>query len=400
MNERARSEAVAQSLENSAFFMPFSANRQFKKAPRLFARAEGIHYYTPEGRQVIDGTSGLWCVNAGHCRPKIVEAVQKQVATMEFAPPFQLGHPAAFEFADRLAKLAPKGLTRVFFTNSGSESVDTALKLALAYHRVRGEGHRMRLIGRERGYHGVNFGGTAVGGISGNRKIFGALVAGVDHLRHTHDLAKNAFSRGQPKRGAGLAAGGRRDKGAATVRFRLRKSLPFDIDKAAVSFDAQKTSQGLRVAASIVLQSVLEEYESAFREAGCDPGIVLPSSLAALGAVGDLRPTMMLKVAAEATAVAVVSGGQLLLHRLLEGVANGRSSAHRLAEEIYPSLVYFQDTYGLNVEQILVNGVPGLRELCPALAEQTGVPAGALIESGIAPEEPGNEFAGAIGALL
>jgi beta-alanine--pyruvate transaminase len=205
MNERARAEVVGQSLENSAFFMPFSANRQFKKAPRLLARAEGIHYYTPEGRKVIDGTSGLWCVNAGHCRKKIVEAVQKQVATMEFAPPFQMGHPAAFEFADRLAALAPKGLSRVFFTNSGSESVDTALKLALAYHRVRGEGHRVRLIGRERGYHGVNFGGTAVGGISGNRKIFGALVAGVDHLRHTHDPARNAFSRGQPKHGAELA---------------------------------------------------------------------------------------------------------------------------------------------------------------------------------------------------
>ena len=198
MNQRARAEAVSHSLENSAFFMPFSANRQFKKAPRLLARAEGIHYYTPEGRKVIDGTSGLWCVNAGHCRPKIVEAVQKQVATMEFAPPFQMGHPLAFEFADRLAELAPKGLSRVFFTNSGSESVDTALKLALAYHRV-------RLIGRERGYHGVNFGGTAVGGIVGNRKIFGALVAGVDHIRHTHDLAKNAFSRGQPRHGAELA---------------------------------------------------------------------------------------------------------------------------------------------------------------------------------------------------
>ncbi len=205
MNERARAEAVGHSLENSAFFMPFSANRQFKKAPRLLARAEGIYYYTPEGRQVIDGTSGLWCVNAGHCRKKIVEAVQKQVATMEFAPPFQMGHPLAFEFADRLAELAPKGLSRVFFTNSGSESVDTALKLALAYHRVRGEGHRVRLIGRERGYHGVNFGGTAVGGIVGNRKIFGALVAGVDHIRHTHDIAKNAFSRGQPKHGAELA---------------------------------------------------------------------------------------------------------------------------------------------------------------------------------------------------
>ena len=205
MNERARPEAVGQSIEDSAFFMPFSMNRQFKKHPRLVARAEGIHYFTPEGRRVIDGTSGLWCVNAGHCRPKIVEAVQRQVATMEFAPPFQLGHPLAFEFADRLVKLTPPGLSRVFFTNSGSESVDTALKLALAYHRVRGEGHRVRLIGRERGYHGVNFGGTAVGGIVGNRKIFGALVTGVDHLRHTHDLARNAYSRGQPKNGAELA---------------------------------------------------------------------------------------------------------------------------------------------------------------------------------------------------
>jgi len=208
MNERARPEAVnpaATSLENSAFFMPFSMNRQFKKAPRLLARAEGMYYYTPEGRKILDGTSGLWCVNAGHCRKRIVEGVQKAVATLDFAPPFQAGHPAAFAFADRIAKLLPEGLTRVFFTNSGSESVDTALKLAIAYHRQRGEGQRVRLIGREKGYHGVNFGGTAVGGIVGNRKIFGALVAGVDHIRHTHDLARNAFSRGQPKHGAELA---------------------------------------------------------------------------------------------------------------------------------------------------------------------------------------------------
>jgi beta-alanine--pyruvate transaminase len=205
MNERARPEAVATSLERSAWFMPFSMNRQFKKNPRLVARAEGVWYYTPQGRKVLDGTSGLWCVNAGHCRQRIVEAVQRQVATLEFAPPFQLGHPLAFEFADRVVKLAPEGLTRVFFTNSGSESVETALKLALAYHRLKGEGHRTRLIGRERGYHGVNFGGTAVGGIVANRKIFGALVAGVDHLRHTHDPQRNAFSRGQPKHGAELA---------------------------------------------------------------------------------------------------------------------------------------------------------------------------------------------------
>lgn len=201
MNDRAK----LPSLENTAFFMPFSMNRHFKKAPRLMARAEGIYYYTPEGRKLIDGTSGLWCVNAGHCREKIVKAVQKQVAELDFAPTFQMGHPLAFEFADKVASLAPGDLKRVFFTNSGSESADTALKLALAYHRVRGEGHRVRLIGRERGYHGVNFGGTAVGGMVGNRKIFGALVAGVDHIRHTHDLEKNAFSRGQPQHGAELA---------------------------------------------------------------------------------------------------------------------------------------------------------------------------------------------------
>jgi beta-alanine--pyruvate transaminase len=205
MNERARAETVGQSLENSAFFMPFSMNRQFKKAPRLVSRAEGIHYFTPEGRRIVDGTSGLWCVNAGHCRPKIAAGVAQAVATLDFAPPFQLGHPQAFEFADKVAALAPEGLSKVFFTNSGSESVETALKLALAYHRVRGEGHRTRLIGRERGYHGVNFGGTAVGGIVGNRKIFGALVAGVDHIRHTHDLERNAFSKGEPKHGAELA---------------------------------------------------------------------------------------------------------------------------------------------------------------------------------------------------
>jgi beta-alanine--pyruvate transaminase len=201
MNDR----ATLPSLEQSAFFMPFSMNRHFKKAPRLLARAEGIHYTTTDGRKLIDGISGLWCVNAGHCREKIVQAVQKQVAELDFAPTFQMGHPLAFEFADKLASLAPGDLKRIFFTNSGSESVDTALKFALAYHRARGEGHRVRLIGRERGYHGVNFGGTAVGGVVGNRKIFGALVAGVDHIRHTHDPEKNAFSRGQPKHGAELA---------------------------------------------------------------------------------------------------------------------------------------------------------------------------------------------------
>jgi beta-alanine--pyruvate transaminase len=202
MNKRAESLTE---LERSAFWMPFTANRQFKKAPRLLARGEGMYYWTPEGRQILDGTAGLWCVNAGHCRPRIVEAVKRQVAEMDFAPTFQMGHPIAFEFADRLAKIAPEGFSRVFFTNSGSESADTALKIALAYHRARGEGSRFKLIGRERGYHGVNFGGMAVGGIMANKKVFGPGVAGVDHIRHTHDLVRNSFSKGQPVNGAEFA---------------------------------------------------------------------------------------------------------------------------------------------------------------------------------------------------
>ncbi len=188
-----------------AFFMPFSANRQFRKAPRLLASAKDMHYFTEDGRKVLDGTSGLWCVNAGHCRPKIVEAIQKQVAELDFAGTFQMGHPKAFEAASRLVNIAPKGFDHVFFTNSGSESVDTALKIAIAYHRARGNGAKTRLIGRERGYHGVNFGGMSVGGIGANRKMFGTLLAGVDHMRHTHDLARNAFSRGEPEHGAELA---------------------------------------------------------------------------------------------------------------------------------------------------------------------------------------------------
>ncbi|MBX9683256.1 MAG: aspartate aminotransferase family protein [Hyphomicrobium sp.] len=189
----------------AAFWMPYSANRQFKKAPRLFVAAERMHYTTDDGRKVLDGTSGLWCVNAGHCRPKIVEAIQKQAATLDFAGTFQMGHTRAFECASRLINIAPPGFDHVFFTNSGSESVETALKMALAYHRAKGNASKVRLIGRERGYHGVNFGGTAVGGILNNRKAFGTLVAGVDHLRHTHDLARNAFTKGIPEHGAELA---------------------------------------------------------------------------------------------------------------------------------------------------------------------------------------------------
>jgi beta-alanine--pyruvate transaminase len=188
-----------------AFWMPFTANRQFKQSPRLFVSADRTRYVTDDGRRVLDGTSGLWCVNAGHCRPKIVDAIRRQAAELDFAGTFQMGHPKAFECASRLANIAPPGFDHVFFTNSGSESVDTALKIALAYHRAKGNGAKTRLIGRERGYHGVNFGGTAVGGIGGNRKMFGALVSGVDHLRHTHDIARNAFSRGEPQHGAELA---------------------------------------------------------------------------------------------------------------------------------------------------------------------------------------------------
>ncbi|RVD61374.1 aspartate aminotransferase family protein [Mesorhizobium sp. M2D.F.Ca.ET.185.01.1.1] len=189
----------------SAFWMPFTANRQFKQAPRMFVSAKDMHYTTSDGRKVLDGTAGLWCVNAGHCRPKITEAIQNQAAELDYAPAFQMGHPIVFELANRLVDIAPKGMDHVFFTNSGSESVETALKMAIAYHRVRGEGSRTRLIGRERGYHGVNFGGISVGGIVSNRKMFGTLLGGVDHLPHTHLPEKNAFSKGVPEYGAELA---------------------------------------------------------------------------------------------------------------------------------------------------------------------------------------------------
>jgi len=189
----------------SAFWMPFTANRQFKKAPRMFVGASGMYYKTADGRDVLDGTAGLWCCNAGHCRPKITEAIQKQAAELDYAPAFQMGHPKAFELASAVRDMAPEGMEHVFFTNSGSESVETALKIAIAYHRARGDGARTRLIGRERGYHGVNFGGISVGGIVTNRKMFGTLLTGVDHLPHTHLPDQNAFTRGQPDHGAYLA---------------------------------------------------------------------------------------------------------------------------------------------------------------------------------------------------
>ena len=188
-----------------AHWMPFTANRQFKAAPRLLVGAKDMYYTSHDGRQVLDGCAGLWCVNAGHGRDKISEAVARQISEMDYSPSFQMGHPLSFELASRLVELAPDGIDHVFYCNSGSEAVDTALKMALAYHRIRGEGSRTRLIGRERGYHGVGFGGISVGGIVSNRKHFGTLLSGVDHLRHTHDPARNAFSWGQPEHGAELA---------------------------------------------------------------------------------------------------------------------------------------------------------------------------------------------------
>ena len=191
--------------ELDAFWLPFTANRAFKARPRLFAAAEGLHYITPDGRRVIDATSGLYCVNAGHGQPKITEAIRDAAGRLDYAPSFQFTHPQAFELSSRLALMAPGDLDHVFLAGSGSEAVDTALKIALSYHRARGEGGRTRLIGRERGYHGVGFGGVAVGGMVNNRKQFGALMAGVDHLTTTYDRARDAYTVGEPETGADLA---------------------------------------------------------------------------------------------------------------------------------------------------------------------------------------------------
>ena len=188
-----------------AYWMPFTPNRQFKKAPRLITRAKDMYYYAADGHAVLDGTAGLWCCNAGHNRDPIVAAIKRQAETLDYAPPFQFAHPQAFELATRVAELAPGDLDHVFFCNSGSEAVDTALKIALAYHAVRGEGGRTRLIGRERGYHGVGFGGISVGGMVANRKLFGTLLTGVDHLPSTYDRERQAFTRGEPEWGAHLA---------------------------------------------------------------------------------------------------------------------------------------------------------------------------------------------------
>ncbi len=194
---------AANTLDLSNYWMPFTANRQFKSQPRILVAAEGVHYTRDDGARLLDSSAGLWCVNAGHGRAEIAEAVHRQLLTLDYSPAFQMGQPGAFDFAARVARLAPEGLDRVFFTNSGSESVDTALKIALAYHKARGEGGRFRIIGREKGYNGVGFGGISVGGLVANRRQFaGQLLPSVDHLPHTFDLAKNAFSRGQPEHGA------------------------------------------------------------------------------------------------------------------------------------------------------------------------------------------------------
>lgn len=188
-----------------AFWMPFTMNRRFKAAPRLMVSAKGMHYRSHDDREILDGTAGLWTVNAGHGRDEIADAVAQQMRTLDYAPTFQMGHPIAFQFAERLAAIAPPGVDRVFFTNSGSESVETALKIALAYHHARGDYRRTRLIGRERGYHGTNFGGISVGGIVNNRRVFGPGIPGTDHLPHTHGLPGNLFARGRPPEGAHLA---------------------------------------------------------------------------------------------------------------------------------------------------------------------------------------------------
>jgi beta-alanine--pyruvate transaminase len=208
MNIAAEPRAIQNARSLDAYWMPFTANRQFKKAPRLLQSASGMHYVADDGRKVLDGTAGLWCVNAGHGRQQIADAVSRQLATLDYAPSFQMGHPLAFDFSDRLAAIAPgqgaAKLDRIFFTGSGSESVDTALKIALAYQRAIGQGTRTRLIGRERGYHGVGFGGISVGGLVNNRRVFSQLP-GSDHLRHTHDLERNAFTKGLPAHGVELA---------------------------------------------------------------------------------------------------------------------------------------------------------------------------------------------------
>jgi len=206
MNAPTEKMSLSKDIDMTHFWMPFTANKQFKAAPRMIKSAKGMYFTTVDGQKILDSSAGLWCVNAGHCREEITEAVHNQMMQLDFAPTFQMAHPIAFEAANVIAKIMPEGLDRIFFANSGSEAVDTSLKIALAYHRARGDGQRTRLIGRERGYNGVGFGGISVGGILANRKAYsGALIPGVDHISHTHNVAEMAYSKGQPTWGAHLA---------------------------------------------------------------------------------------------------------------------------------------------------------------------------------------------------
>ena len=221
LNHSATHAATATDTSLESLWMPFTANRAFKREPRLLVSASGMHYTAADGRKILDGTAGMWCVNAGHAREPIVAAIAAQARTLDYAPGFQMGHPLAFALAERLATMLPGDLDHAFFVNSGSEAVDTALKIALAYHRARGEPQRVRFVGRERGYHGVGFGGISVGGIENNRRAFAAqLLPQVDLLPHTHDVAHSAFSRGQPQWGAPLADDLERiatERGAETI---------------------------------------------------------------------------------------------------------------------------------------------------------------------------------------
>jgi beta-alanine--pyruvate transaminase len=205
MTENTVRQLQADLPDLQSYWMPFTGNRYFKQHPRLISRASGMFCYTHDGKPLLDAVAGLWCCNAGHCHPKIVEAIQAQAAELDYSMAFQLGHPRAFELANKLTGIAPRGIDYAFFVNSGSEAVDTALKIALAYHRIRGQGERTRFIGREKGYHGVGFGGISVGGMPANRKMFGAMLPGTDHLPHTHDLEHNAYTRGLPEWGIHLA---------------------------------------------------------------------------------------------------------------------------------------------------------------------------------------------------
>ena len=194
-----------ENLNLDNYWLPFTPNKKFKANPRLLTSAKGMFYKSDDGREVLDGIAGLWCTNAGHCHPKIVAAVQNQAAELDYATAFNMSHPKAFELAEKVSSLTPQGLDRIFYGNSGSEAVETAMKVALAYHASKGDGQKTKFIGREKGYHGVNFGGVSVGGLTPNRKSFGPLLPGIDHMPHTWDIEHMAFSKGQPEWGLHLA---------------------------------------------------------------------------------------------------------------------------------------------------------------------------------------------------